>query len=177
MSRLPRAVWELVALLIIALGVMVAWQIIDSRHQQQLNEVKSQLKADLEEQREEVRQSHERLAASAAEGVLRAFVAGAHSAIMAGDRKAVDQALVALLQLPEVSFVHILEDDGSVIATSDRKLATAGLTAANADWALAVSELTSRPGKGAGTELAVAVTRPDETRAIVWIAYSTSGTE
>jgi hypothetical protein len=105
--------------------------------------------------------------------VLRAFVAGAHSAILAGDRKAVDQALVALLQLPEVTFVHILEGDGTVIATSDRKLATAGLPAASADWALAVAELTSRPGKGTGaTELAVVVTRPDETRAIVWIGYA-----
>jgi type II secretory pathway pseudopilin PulG len=175
MSRLPRAVWELVVLLIIALAAMVAWQIVDSKHQKQLNELKSQLRVELEEQREEVRLSQEQLVASAAEGVLRAFVAGAHSAILAGDRRAVDQALVALLQLPEVTFVHILEDDGTVIATSDRKLATAGLPAASADWALAVAELTSRPGKGIGaTELAVVVTRPDETRAIVWIGYATS---
>lgn len=117
------------------------------------------------------------LAAEQAEAVLRSFAAGLYPSLME-DRpgQELDVAVGALLELPGLTFAHLLEPDGSVLASSDRKFTILGEVSREADWALGVTELTSRQGDRAGTlELAAPVLSTEGTEAILWLAYDTEG--
>lgn len=117
------------------------------------------------------------MAAEQAEAVLRSFAAGLYPSLMAGrPGEELDVAVGALLELPGVTFAHLLEPGGTVLASSDRKFTILGEVSEEAAWALGTTELTSRQGDREGTlELAAPVLSTEGTEAIVWLAYDTAG--
>ncbi len=139
-----------------------------------------EIAADYEARIETVRQNCElwagSMAAQQAEAVLRSFAAGAYPSLMsAPGGENLDVAIGALLELPGVEFAHLLAADGRVITSSDRKFTILGQVPERADWALGVTELTSRPGDRAGTvELAAPILSTAGTEAILWLSYDTA---
>lgn len=92
------------------------------------------------------------LAAGHAEAAFHAFAAGVHPLVLRGDQgDALYQAIGAVLQLPGVTFVHVLAADGAVLASSDRKLTTTGQAGEAGTWVLTANELVSRAGETPGT--------------------------
>lgn len=110
-----------------------------------------------------------------AEAVARTFAAGIAPQVLAERQETVDQAVVGLLEVPGVIFVHVLTPDGGVIASSDRKLMATGQAGAEAGWALASSGLITRAGNRPGVlELAAPVVGATEPRGYLWLGYDTA---
>lgn len=112
------------------------------------------------------------LAVSEAHAAFRAFAAGVHPLVLRGGADTLDQAIGALLELPGVSFVHVLAPDGSVLASSDRKLSTTGQIGEDGTWVLAASEVVEREGAQPGTrELAAPLIGASGPAAHLWMGY------
>jgi hypothetical protein len=172
MDKLPRTVWEILALVVLAAVGYGFWTWSDYRWQQRVGDVDRQLRGELAAERESSAEALARRRAREGEMVGRAFAAGIRTAVAAGRREAVDAAVGELLRIPGVVFAHVLERDGGVIATSDRKLVTTGQAGPRAAWALAAREVAVRPGDGPETtEVAVPVAEGDAGAAVLWIAY------
>lgn len=168
---------EIAVVLVVALIGWGAWWWCARQSDRRVDEVT----ADYEARVETVRQNCEvwaaSMAAEQAEAVLRAFGAGAYPSLMsASGGEDLDVAIGALLELPGVEFAHLLGADGRVITSSDRKFTILGEVGERADWALGVTELTSRRGDRAGTvELAAPILSTAGTEAILWLSYDTAG--
>ncbi len=107
--------------------------------------------------------------------VLTAFVAGLYPSLLDGNTEAVDTAVATMIRFDKVSFVHCLDPNGGVIASSDRKLTTKGSAGNRAKWALESTELHARKGELSGTtEAAMPVQGPGGPIAFVWIGYETN---
>lgn len=113
------------------------------------------------------------LAESQARAAFRAFAAGVHPLVLGGGRAQVlDQAIGGLLELPAVTFVHILGPDGAVMASSDRKLQTTGEVPESAAWVTTTNDLAEQPGDTPGVlELAAPVHGPAGPFAYLWMGY------
>jgi len=112
------------------------------------------------------------LANAQAEAAFRGFAAGVHPLVLGGGG-GLDQAIGALLQLPGVTFVHVLAADGAVVASSDRKLTTTGQVGEEGTWVLTAGELVSRGGEAPGTvELAAPVVGASGPAGYLWIGYA-----
>lgn len=112
------------------------------------------------------------LAASEATATFRAFASGVQPLILNGRTEVLDQAVGSLLELPEVTFVHVLGADGDVLASSDRKLTTTGTLPEADRWVLETSDVMDREGEGPGTrELAAPVVGAAGPAAYLWMGY------
>jgi hypothetical protein len=115
------------------------------------------------------------LALTTAETVARAFTSGIKPAVLAADRSSLDAAIGDLLQIPAVDFVHVLEAEGGVLATSDRKVAETGGAGALGEWARSADTFTSRPGTAEGvTEVAVPIQGAGAKLAVAVVGYHTN---
>lgn len=115
------------------------------------------------------------LAAGQAESVARAFAAGIAPQVLADRAEAVELAVLGLLEVRDVIFVHVLDTDGGVIASSDRKLTTTGEAGEDAAWALASTELITRPSSRPGVlELAAPIVGPAGPRGFLWMGFDTA---
>ncbi len=114
------------------------------------------------------------VAGSEATMVFRAFAAGVHPLVLSGEPQGLDQAVGALLELPGVEFVHVVARDGTVLASSDRKLLTTGRLGSDAAWVLETGELEQRPGAGGVVEMASPVVGPSGPAGFVWMGYDTA---
>lgn len=174
-SDWKRLLIEAAIVLVVALIGFGAWWWCARQSDRSAREIA----ADYETRIETVRQNCElwaaSMAAKQAEAVLRAFGAGAYPSLMsAAGGEDLDVAIGALLELPGVEFAHLLAADGRVITSSDRKYTILGEVSERADWALGVTELTSRRGDQAGTvELAAPILSTVGTEAILWLSYDT----
>lgn len=114
------------------------------------------------------------LATGRAEAVFRAYSAGIHAAVLANRKGSLDLSLEELIRLPGVVFVNILQPDGSVIASSDRKLIVLGKAGERGAWALGVQGFSMRAGDIAGTtEMAMPIQDAAGVKAVLWLAYDT----
>lgn len=114
------------------------------------------------------------VAAGEAETAFRAFAAGVAPAVLAGRQDTLEQAKKSLLEIPGVSFIHILAADGSVLASSDEKLTVTGKVGPDAAWVLATNGLARRSGGRPGTvELAAPVVGPTGPVGFLWMGYET----
>lgn len=113
------------------------------------------------------------LAASEARTAFRAFAAGIHPILMGDVRtQDLDPSIGALLELPAITFVHVLGPEGTVMASSDRKLQTTGQAPPSGAWVTATTDVTERAGENPGTvELAAPVLGPAGPFAFLWIGY------
>jgi hypothetical protein len=115
-----------------------------------------------------------RLAASEATAAFRAFAAGVQPAVLTGRRDNLDQAVTALLEVPGIDAVHVVNAQGEVLASSDRKLLTTGSIGERGAWVLATTDLTARPGDRLGvTQLAAPVVGAAGPAGYLWIGYRT----
>ena len=115
------------------------------------------------------------LAAHEAESAARSFAAGVAPQVLAERAESVEQAVLSLLEVEAVVFVHILDPEGGVIASSDRKLTTTGMAGAEAGWALTTEELTTRPSNRPGVlELAAPIVGPTDAKGYLWMGYDTA---
>jgi hypothetical protein len=114
----------------------------------------------------------EALAEGEATAVFRAFAAGIHPLVLPERRDTLDQAVAALLELPAIEGVHVLGDDGRVLASSDRKLQTTGRLDDRDAWVLETTELTAREGARAGVvQIASPIVGPSGPAGFLWLAY------
>lgn len=171
MKKLPRTVWEILALVVLTAVGYGFWTWSDYRWQRSLADREQLLQAELASEQRHTAEVLAERRAKEGEMVGRAFAAGIRAAVTAGRREAVDAAVGELLRIPGVIFAHVLERDGGVVATSDRKLVTTGQAGPRAGWALAAGEVVVRPGANPETsEVAVPITEGDDA-VVLWIAY------
>jgi|GEM_PF-1874579 len=112
------------------------------------------------------------LATSEAMATFRAFAAGVQPLILNGQAESLDQAVGSLLELPEVAFVHVLDADGTVLASSDRKLTTTGTLPEADRWVLETSDVLDREGEETGIrEMAAPVVGAAGPSAYLWMGY------
>lgn len=167
----PRWTWIVILILVIAFAGLWLWQQrkvagLDAKHAEAL-----------EQQRQELLARGETWAGAVADrgvdALFRAFAAGVQPAVLAGRSESLLQAKNALLQVPDVTFVHILTPDGQVLMSSDDKLTATGQAGDPAAWALATRELTRRDGAAAGTvELAGPIRSGTDVAAVLWMGVS-----
>jgi hypothetical protein len=114
------------------------------------------------------------LATGQAEAAFRAFAAGVHPLVLRGGQSGgLDQAIGALLELPGVAFVHLLAADGTVIASSDRKLSTTGQVGDAGAWVLSTTDMVSRGGDVPGTiEIGAPVVGAAGPAGYLWMGYA-----
>jgi hypothetical protein len=173
-----RILVELLIVVILGGAVYGAWAYQDRRRREELAAQAATAAATAADLRGKAQFWAEALTASEAEAVFRAFLAGIAPAVLAARDESVEQSAVALLDLRGIDFVHLLRPDGSVLYSSDAKLATAGSAGERGAWALAASELTTRAGDTRGvTEIAAPVMGPDGPAAFLWIGYRTGAVE
>lgn len=171
---------EIAVVVVVALIGWGAWWWCARQSDRRVDEVTADYEARIETVRQNCEVWAASMAAEQAEAVLRAFAAGAYPSLMSapadGSGESLDVAIGALLELPGVDFAHLLGSDGRVITSSDRKFTILGDAPDRADWALGVTELTSRRGDRAGTvELAAPILSTAGTEAILWLSYDTAG--
>lgn len=179
-SDWKRLLIEAAIVLVVALIGFGAWWWCARQSDRSAREIAADYEARIETVRQNCELWAASMAAQQAEAVLRSFAAGAYPALMSAPAESrggegLDVAIGALLELPGVQFAHLLAGDGRVITSSDRKFTIMGEVTERADWALGVTELTSRRGDRAGTvELAAPILSTAGTEAILWLSYDTA---
>lgn len=114
------------------------------------------------------------LASGRAEAVFRAYSAGIHAAVLASRKESLELSVEELVRLPGVAFIHLLQPDGSVIASSDRKLVVMGKVGERGVWALGAQGFVSRKGDMAGTlEMAMPLEDAAGVKTVLWMSYET----
>jgi hypothetical protein len=175
MSTARRVMWEGIILVVLVVAAAGAYKVMERGWRQQILDEHQRSVAELAAFRNGAAELGESMARRQTEAVLRAFAAGVQPSLLAGKDDAVDTALGQLLELDGVVFVHVLRPDGSVVATSDRKLMTTGEAGARGRWALQAPGFAMRDGKVAGTtEAVLPMPTVADGRVIVWLAYDTS---
>lgn len=170
MEKLPRTLWEILAFVVLAAIGYGLWSWSNARWGRQLAETEGQLRSEIAAEREKAADVLRQRGAEEAEVAARAFAAGIQEPALEGRQPAVDAAVGELLHLPGVVFVHVLGRDGTVIATSDRKLVATGRPGPRSAWALSAAAVTRRAGTTSDiTEVAVPI--GDADGAVVWMAY------
>lgn len=112
------------------------------------------------------------LAASEAMATFRGFAAGIQPLILNGQTDMLNQAVGSLLELPEITFIHVIGADGAVLASSDRKLTTTGTLPEGDLWVLETSDVMDREGRSPGIrELAAPVVGAAGPAAYLWMGY------
>lgn len=172
MSQPKRILIQIVVVILLLFIIYGVWWWGERRADQRIARQAEEYVSQLRMVREQSEAWATALARSEAEAVFQAFASGIHPAVLAGRRDTLDLAIGALLELPGVAFVHIVLPDGSVVASSDRKLTTTGKVGEEAAWALEVQERSQRPGETPGTlEVASPILGPTGPGAVLWMGY------
>lgn len=163
-----RILWTVAALVCIALGFVLAQQYERNRSAKEMRALEEQQAAEIERVRSEV----DAIARTQGQIVLRAFAAGVSPSVLAGRRESVEIAAVDLLVVPGIAGIHVLGPDGTVIYSSDAKLATTGEGAYRGSWALNATELVSQASSRPNViDLAIPVLGGGERKAVIWLEY------
>lgn len=170
-KSLPRWLWEALILLMIAAAAYGAWWWLGIEHRADLQAQKDQLTAEHQAELEKANEAVAAALSAEATAAAVAFAAGIE-ALAADERwQAVDQAALRLLELPGVSFVHVLAPDGSVRISSDRKLLATGQAGPRARWALEADGVVQRSSRRETLEVALPLRAGDEKIAVLWLGY------
>ena len=168
-SRSTRWTWIFVLLLLLVITVQWTW----SRRQiERVNAANAaQLKAKVNSLTQWGHNWAQAVANNDAQAVFHAFAAGIQPAVLAGRADSLEQAKAQILQVPEISFVHVIRPDGVVLMSSDDKYSTTGRADDDqAAWALSASDLVTRAGSVPGTlELAAPILGSTGPRAVLWM--------
>lgn len=172
-----RLLIEIAVVLVVALIGFTAWWWCARQAERSAQEIAIDYEARITTVRQNCEFWAASMAAQQAEAVLRAFAAGIYPSLLAErPGEELDVTIGALLELPGIEFAHLVAPEGSVIASSDRKLTILGDVGERGAWALGVTELSSRQGDREGVvELAAPILSTAGTEAIAWLGYDTQG--
>lgn len=174
MSNRKRLMAEVVVALILVLLCIVIWNTLQARGDHRVAELETRHESAASQLRQESEARAERLAASEAQAVFRAFAAGIQGSALGQQKGMLDMAKGGLLRLPHVAFVHVLAPDGRVLTSSNEKYAVAGRADDRAAWALQADELRTRSGDLPGTiEIAAPFQGASGRVAVLWMGYKT----
>jgi hypothetical protein len=159
----------ILVLILVAAGI---WWWKDSETDQAVAEAQTSCQQEVAALTEQGERWAQALAVSEAHAAFRGFAAGVYPLVLRGGADTLDQAIGALLELPGVTFVHVLAPDGAVLASSDRKLVTTGQVGEDGTWVLTASEVVEREGSTPGTrEMAAPVLGGAGPAAHLWMGY------
>lgn len=163
---------------LVLLGVLAgAWWWNDRQAERELEELRTTMESRVAAVQREAREQSAALHRSEARAAFRSFAAGIAPSVLAKRGEGLDQAVGGLLEVPGVVFVHVIQADGAVLATSDRKLATLDNATEYAQWALGSTKLTVRESEREGVlELAAPVVGPTGPAGYLWMGYDTGRT-
>ena len=165
---------EIVIILVLVVAIFGIWWWMDRQATQQAEDLRQEMESRVAETRETARGWADDLARSEAEAAFRSFAGGIAPTVLAKRTDDLSQAVGGLLEMPGIIFVHVIGADGSVLATSDRKLATLENASEQARWALGASKLTTRESERGGVmELAAPVVGPTGAAGYLWMGYDT----
>jgi hypothetical protein len=167
-STWRRLRWEVVVFSLLAAGIYGAWEFQAYRSRQVLALESERWTAAVARLEQKVAQQAGHQDERDGEVAFHAFAAGL-AAVGLGE---MTPSITALLHVEEVRFVHILHLDGTVIASSDRKLETLGRADEGESWSLGVTELVVRTIPGRGTEVAGPIVVGGED-AVLWLGWRT----
>lgn len=162
-----RFLWELVIFSLLAAGIYAAWEFQAYRSREALALESERWAGEVSRLKQEVATQTGKQDAQQVEVAFRAFAAG----LAAGENEGADSALEALLRVKEVRFVHLLHPDGTVIASSDRKLESQGRAGEEATWTRGVSELVVQSGSSGITEAAGPISLGVE-EVVLWMGWN-----
>lgn len=169
-----RLMIEIAAVLLLVLIGFGVWSSSRRSAKQELAQQQAEHEGAADQMRQECEARAEKLAASEATSVFRAFAAGIQGSAMGQQKALLEQAKRALLQLPRVAFVHVLAPDGKVLTSSNEKYAVAGRVDDRAAWSLQASDLQTRSGDLPGTmEIAAPFQAASGHVAVLWLGYKT----
>lgn len=164
---------EIVVVLVLVIAIFGVWWWTDRQATQEMEALRQETDARIAEAREQARSWADSLAQSEAEAAFRSFAAGIAPSVLA-QRNDLDQAVGGLLDLPGIVFVHVIGADGSVMATSDRKVGSLENASEYARWALGATKVTRRESERGGVlELAAPVVGSTGPAGYLWMGYDT----
>jgi hypothetical protein len=165
---------EAIVIVLLALAILGVWWWRGHVAENEVTTLRTTQEEEVRALRNESSQWAGRLATGEAEAVFRAFAAGIAQQVLPGGDPNLDQAVGGLLELPGVAFVHVLGPDGTVLATSDRKLSVTGRAGDDARWALESTDLVTRASRQPGvTELAAPIVGSAGAAGYLWMGYET----
>ncbi|HSL83348.1 MAG TPA: hypothetical protein VLF66_11275 [Thermoanaerobaculia bacterium] len=171
---MKRGLWEAVAVVLFLLILIGVWAFSQMRTERAVGRQEMAHQEEIEELRSRYDEWTDALAASQGEAVTRSFATGIRMAILAGREESLQDAKNLLIQTPHVAFVHVFKTDGAVLASSDDRYSVAGELDERAAWALAATELRTRPSDVSGiTEYALPVTGGSGNGTVLWLGYET----
>lgn len=171
---MKRALWELLIFVLLVAAGYGVWTFEERRLDATKTEMGRRCSEELDAMRRQATTRNADQARGEARAVFRAFVAGIHADLVAGRTTAVDAALGEMLRIAPVTFVHVLDPEGRVLASTDRKLSTTGTAGQEAAWALAAEELEERQIGAGPVEIAAPVYGAQDPVACVWMGYDAS---
>lgn len=174
MSNRKRLIVEVAGAVLLLLICLASWSASRRSGERRLAELTARQESTVNQLRQDCEARAERLAASQAEAVFRAFAAGIQGSALAQQKEILALAKGSFLRLPHVAFVHVLAPDGRVLASSNGQYEVAGRADARAEWALQAVDLQSRPGDLPGTtEVAAPFQGGSGRAAVLWLGYKT----
>lgn len=123
-SSWRRLGWEVVLALLLIGGGVAVWYIQDYRWAKEVDAARQEQVAASQEMSEAVALS-----------IFQGFAAGISPAVSAGETY-MKAAVGELIRVDEIQFAHVFSPDGTVLATSDRKLEVLGHGGESARWVL-----------------------------------------
>lgn len=163
---------EALIIVILLLALAGVWWYKDHRAEAERAELEADWQARVAAAEAATEEWTEALAAGQAEAVFRAFASGIHPLVLPGRRDTLDQAVAGLLGLPGVEEIHVLDPEGQVLASSDRKLQTTGRLEPRDAWVVETSEQTTRRADREGVvEIAAPIVGPSGPAGFLWLVY------
>lgn len=174
-STWRRLLWEIAVTILLVGAVYGAWQLQEARKTRALDEQATAFRTELDTARQKLAKTTASQARGEARVVFETFASTIGPVYEIGGAEAVNQAIDALLRLPGIRFVHLLEPGGRVIATTDRKLEATGQADQRARWALDTLETQERSDSDGTFELAGPLPNADPQLApVLWLGYAQS---
>ncbi|MEM9555563.1 MAG: hypothetical protein AAGC60_15000 [Acidobacteriota bacterium] len=166
-----RTLWEVLILALLAAAGWLAWNWQTARHQEAQVEAEESLQAEFLAKRQALEERLSTALGEEAEAVARTFAAAIVPEVTTQNWGAVDRAAVELLFLPKLAFVHLLDPDGKVLVSSDRKLLATGYAGEAGSWALTAAETVRRSEPDGLVEVASPIEVDGEVAAVLWLGY------
>lgn len=168
----PRWLYELLVVLLLCAVGYGAWWWQGVQHRSEMLEKTRQLRETYETKEAEITKRLRAAASNEATAVATAFAAGIRPLVEEGRFEDVDAAVLSILELPGVAFVHVVDRDGNVLVSSDRKLLATGRVAPGSDWVLEAGGPVQRVAAAGVIEIAVPMPRGEsEGDAVLWIGH------
>ena len=168
----PRWLIEVLVFLLLCAAGYGVWWWQGIQHRSEMTERTRELRETYEAKEREIARKLHAAASNEATAVATAFAAGIRPLVQDGRFDDVDAAVLSILEVPGVAFVHLLDRDGTVLVSSDRKMLATGQAGARGEWALGAAGAVQRIAGSGVIEIAVPLTRREgQGDAVLWLGF------